>query len=161
MLKVKEVEVRPEHRLALSFSDGTKGVVDFRPLLKRKAFKALKDPEVFGRARVDLGAVEWPGDVGVATETLYAMAHDLPAPTTLEQANANELEVSLRELRQLANVTQTEIAAALGVDQGQLSRFERQDDRLVSSLRNYVSALGGQLELVATIGKKRVTLRGV
>ena len=161
MLKVKEVQVRPEHHLDVRFSDGTRKVIDFRPLLKRKAFKPLQDPKVFARAHVDLGAVEWPGDVGVATEALYAMGHDLPLPKRLEEADANELEVSLRELRQLADMTQGQVADALGIDQGQLSRFERQEDRRVSTLRSYVNALGGELELVATIGDRRITLRGV
>jgi hypothetical protein len=58
-------------------------------------------------------------------------------------------------------VTQTSAAAALEMDQGQLSRFERQEDRKLSTLRRYVAALGAELEVVAVLGKKRVTLRGV
>lgn len=160
MVKVREVEARPGHKLSVRFSDGTRGVADFTPLLSKRPFQKLKDDRVFAQAYVDHGAVEWPGEVGIATEALYAMAHDLRRPETIEQARANELEMGLRELRKLAGVTQAEAADELGMDQGQLSRFERGDDRLVSTLRRYVEALGGELEIVAVLGDKRITLRG-
>lgn len=99
--------------------------------------------------------------MGIATEALYAIAHGLPHPTTLEQAKANERAMSLREVRALAGVTQAEVAEEMGMDQGQLSRFERQDDRLLSTLRRYVEALGGELEIAAVLGDKRVVIRGV
>lgn len=161
LMKVREVEARPEYHLALQFSDGTSGVVDFRPMLARRAFKKLQDERGFAAAYVDHGAVTWPGDIAVATEALYAMAHGLPHPETLEAVRANELTVSLQELRKLMGVTQAEAAAATGMDQGQLSRFERQDDRLLSTLRRYVAALGCEIEVVAVVGEKRMTLRGV
>jgi DNA-binding XRE family transcriptional regulator len=161
MIRVRSVEALPGYNLAVRFSDGTRGVVDFGPMLARRPFKKLQDEELFARAYVEHGAVTWPGDIDVATEALYAMAHELPKPLTHEDARANELEVSLRELRALAGVTQEEVARAMGMDQGQLSRFERRDDRLLSTLRRYVEALGGKLEIAAVVGDKRLTLRGV
>lgn len=160
-IKVREVEAQPEHRLSLRFSDGTRGVVDFRPLLDKSPFRKLRDDALFAKAHVEHGAVVWPGDLDIATEALYAMAHALPRPETFEQARANELEVSLRELRKLAGVTQGQVSDAMGMDQGQISRFERADDRLLSTLRRYVEALGGELEITARIGDKTVRLRGV
>jgi hypothetical protein len=161
MIRVRDVEAQPGHHLALQFSDGTSGVVDFRPMLSRRAFGKLQDEQVFAGAHVDHGVLTWPGDIDIATEALYAMAHDLPIPETFERAQSNELAVSLRELRRMAGVTQAEAAAATGMDQGQLSRFERQEDRLLSTLRRYVAALGGEIEVVAVLGDKRVPLRGV
>jgi len=161
MIKVREVRAKSGHRLDLWFSDGTRGVADVRALLARRALSALRDEALFKKVYVEHGAVAWPGDIGVATEALYALVHDLQHPTSIEDALANEREVSLREFRRLAGVTQVEAAEALAIDQGQLSRFERQDDRLVSSLRKYVEALGGQLEVVAVLGNKRITLTGV
>ena len=161
MMKVKEVQVQPGYKLALRFSDGTKGTADLRSLVSRRPFQKLRDADVFAQAHLDHGAVEWPGEIGIATEALYAMAHGLPKPETLEQAWKNELQMSLRELRELAGSTQNEVAGELEMDQGQLSRFERQDDRLLSTLRRYVEALGGELEVTAVLGDKRITLRGV
>ncbi len=50
------------------------------------------------------------------------------------------------------------------MDQADISRLEGRtsfDDCVVSTLKRYVSALGGQLELVATFGDKKIILTGV
>ncbi len=160
-IKIRQVEARPDHHLHLRFSDGTSAVADFRPMLTKRAFRKLRDERLFAKAHVERGTVAWPGEIDIAPAALYALAHSLQQPETLEQARANEREMSLRELRQLAGATQVDVAKALGIDQGQLSRFERREDRLLSTLRRYVEALGGELEVVAVVGDKRVPLRGV
>ncbi len=71
------------------------------------------------------------------------------------------LEMQLAELRELAGRTQVEVAAETKMAQAEISRMERRDDHLVSTLRRYVEALGGELEVVARIGDKTVRLRGV
>ncbi len=71
------------------------------------------------------------------------------------------LELDLKQLRELANVPQTEVAATLDTTQSQVSRFEARDDHLVSTLRKYVEALGGKLEVVARFDDKTVKLRSV
>jgi hypothetical protein len=45
--------------------------------------------------------------------------------------------------------------------QSALSRIERRSDNPIAALPNYVEALGGELEVVAVMGKKRVTLQGI
>lgn len=163
MIKVRTAEALKDHRLALTFSDGTSGIVDLSEHTKRKPFRALQDERVFRRTAVENGAVEWPdGDVGIATEALYALAHGLKKPETLADAFRNELHMSLRELRRVAGLTQVDAANALDWDQGQLSRFERQEDMRVSSLREYVvGVLGGELEVIAVLGDKRIAIRGI
>jgi predicted transcriptional regulator len=71
------------------------------------------------------------------------------------------LESSLAEARKLSGKTQTEVAAALEKAQSEISRIEGQDDWLLSTLKRYVEALGGELEVVAVLGDKRLRLRGV
>lgn len=163
MIKVKEVKALSAHRLSLRFSDGTNGVADLTAMLRENSWgKKVSKPKVFATASVDLGAVEWEGTgVGIAQAILYAMVHGLKRPESFEDASDNELAVSLKELRKIAGASQTSVSATMGMDQSQLSRFERSDDRMVSTLRRYVKALGGELEVVAVIGDKRVTLRGV
>ena len=56
---------------------------------------------------------------------------------------------TLTKLREAAAVTQTELAQRLGKRQPAISRLERQDDALISTLREYIAALGGELELRA------------
>lgn len=57
----------------------------------------------------------------------------------------------LRELRKLAGKAQSEMAAVLRVKQPSVSKLERQADMYLSTLRTYVEALGGQLELVVRL----------
>src|SRR5207302_1954627 len=71
------------------------------------------------------------------------------------------LEMSLREMRELAGKTQIEVAAVIEKTQGELSRLERRDDYFLSTLRRYIEALGGELEVIARFGDKTVRLRGV
>lgn len=60
------------------------------------------------------------------------------------------LEMNLQELRQqVANLNQEEVAEILDVTQGYVSRLERRSDMTVSKLREYVSALGGEIEIKA------------
>ena len=71
------------------------------------------------------------------------------------------LEMSLRDLRETAGKTQVEVAAATEIAQGELSKLERRDDHLVSTVRRYVEALGGELEIIARFADKTVRLRGL
>jgi transcriptional regulator with XRE-family HTH domain len=55
---------------------------------------------------------------------------------------------SLRQLRQVAGKAQADIAAALKIKQPSVSKIERQTDMHLSTLRSYIEAIGGELELV-------------
>ena len=67
------------------------------------------------------------------------------------QVAADILEMNLKEVRELLGKTQEQLAAVANIDQSQLSRTERREDHLVSTLRQYIEALGGELE-VPTLG---------
>ncbi len=68
---------------------------------------------------------------------------------------------SLKELRELLRLTQAALAQRLEIDIPPVSRIENRSDHLVSTIRAYVEALGGKLEIVAVFNGKRVKLRGV
>src|SRR5437870_2220307 len=68
------------------------------------------------------------------------------------------LEMDLRELRERRGKTQAELAALIEASQGEVSRAERRDDHLVSTLRAIVEGLGGKLEITAVFGDERVHL---
>ncbi len=78
-----------------------------------------------------------------------------------KKAKEMSFEMELRDLREAAGVTQVELAKEAEIAQSELSKIERRDDHLISTLRRYVRALGGDLEVVAVLGNKRITLRGV
>lgn len=78
-----------------------------------------------------------------------------------QRVDADVLEMNLRALRESTGKTQEEIAAAASMGQSEVSRIERRDDYLLSTLRRYINALGGELEITAVLGGKRITLHGV
>ncbi|MBI3089637.1 MAG: XRE family transcriptional regulator [Candidatus Tectomicrobia bacterium] len=68
------------------------------------------------------------------------------------EARAAELmaeEMSLRDLRRAHHLTQQRLAELLGVGQEGISRLEKRSDLLLSTLRGYLEAMGGQLRIVA------------
>lgn len=69
--------------------------------------------------------------------------------------------LTLAELRRLRGLTQVEVATAAGMDQSELSKAERRADHRLSTLRRYIEALGGELEVVARFGSERVHLKEV
>jgi len=74
------------------------------------------------------------------------------------------VHLTLRTIREATGKTQVDVTGASQMDQADISRLEGRtsfDDCVVSTLKRYVSALGGQLELVATFGDKKIILAGV
>jgi transcriptional regulator with XRE-family HTH domain len=73
------------------------------------------------------------------------------------------LNLTIRALRDAVGKTQVEVAADSSMDQSDVSRLEARkdfEDCLVSTLRRYVAALGGELELVAAFGDRKIILAG-
>jgi hypothetical protein len=58
---------------------------------------------------------------------------------------------SLRELRRIAGKAQADIASVLKIKQPSVSKIEKQTDMYLSTLRGYVEAIGGELELVVRL----------
>ena len=76
--------------------------------------------------------------------------NDLP-PKRRAKVNARAAELAtLRDLRIAALQTQEDMAQALGVGQDTISRLEQRSDMLLSTMRRYVEAMGGRLDLIAT-----------
>ncbi len=68
------------------------------------------------------------------------------------EARAAELieeESTLRELRTARDRSQVQIAERLGINQSAVSKLERRADMYVSTLRDLIRAMGGELEIVA------------
>jgi len=69
-------------------------------------------------------------------------------------------ELPLQELRQARALSQQELAEVLGLNQATVSMLERRTDMYLSSLRRFVEAMGGKLEISASFpdGKVRIQL---
>ena len=74
------------------------------------------------------------------------------------------VHLTMRTLREAAGKTQIDVAAASQINQADVSRLESRedsDDYQVSTLRRYLAALGGHLEIVGAFGNKRIVISGV
>jgi DNA-binding XRE family transcriptional regulator len=88
-----------------------------------------------------------------------------PARRRKIEARAKQLiaeEMTRRELRRAVKLTQAQMAKTLGVTQDSISRLEKRSDLLLSTLRQYVEAMGGKLSIVAEFpGRQAVILSGI
>ena len=64
--------------------------------------------------------------------------------------------IDLAAIRRAGGLTQIELAANLGVGQAQISKVERQDDMLISTLASYLTALGVHAQIVVEVGDQTV-----
>ncbi|MDF9617449.1 XRE family transcriptional regulator [Pseudomonas entomophila] len=99
------------------------------------------------------------------TKTLEEVMNSLPADLRAEaEQRGRELireEMTLQALRKTLELTQEGMAERLDIRQANVSKFEKRNDMLISTLRNYLEAMGGTLELVAHMpGRPPITLDG-
>lgn len=69
-------------------------------------------------------------------------------------------EMTLRDLRKACDLTQERMAELLDIGQDSVSRLEARTDLLLSTLRSYVNAMGGTLDLVARFPDRPVVVLG-
>lgn len=84
-------------------------------------------------------------------------------PAVVEQA-ARETEAMLQqmalvELREARKLTQDNLAKALNVGQGAISKLEKRTDMYLSSLESYIKAMGGQFRMIASFPDGEVEIK--
>ncbi len=67
-------------------------------------------------------------------------------------------EMPLQELRQARALSQEQLARTLGIKQASVSKLERRTDMYIQTLRNYIEAMGGQLEVIASFPGGKVKI---
>lgn len=87
------------------------------------------------------------------TKTFTDLAARTMSPEAIARAKARTqamlAEMPLAELRHALKLSQKEIAELLNVEQPSISKLEKRTDMYISSLRNFIEAMGGELEIVA------------
>ena len=68
-------------------------------------------------------------------------------------------EMNLAEMRQALSLTQATLAETLGVGQAEISKIENRPDLFLSTLRKYITAMGGDLEIRAVFPDHSVMLK--
>lgn len=75
-----------------------------------------------------------------------------------EMAARMLLDIPLVELRQARERTQRDLADAFGTTQANISQLEKRADVYLSTLRRYIEALGGELEITARFPSGEIRL---
>lgn len=65
-------------------------------------------------------------------------------------AEINSRQATLRRLREARALTQSTLAELLDMDQSEVSRLERRSDMMLSTLRRFVRATGGEMHIVVS-----------
>ncbi len=86
------------------------------------------------------------------TKTLNELKKQI-SPKVLKKADAKTkkmlAELPLNELRQARELSQEQLAEMLHIKQASVSKLERRTDMYISTLRNFIRAMGGDLEINA------------
>jgi transcriptional regulator with XRE-family HTH domain len=80
-----------------------------------------------------------------------------PERQAIVEARGEELYqeyLSLQELRKALAITQSDLADVLNIEQNNVSRLERRKDMKLSTLREFIEALGCELNLVVNVPGK-------
>ena len=70
-----------------------------------------------------------------------------------------EAEMGLGEVRRALKLSQEEIGQTLQINQGSVAKIEKRADMYVSTLRRFIEAMGGELEIVARFANHSVTIK--
>ncbi len=81
-------------------------------------------------------------------EKIASLSPERQARIKAETAHLQATYMTLKDLRRAHDMTQVHLAKQLGKSQVTIAQMEKRTDLLLSTLRHYVEALGGQLDLV-------------
>jgi len=114
--RIEAVEATAGHRLRLRWSGGAEAEIDFRPFLRRRAFRVLASEEEFGQARVgDWGhSLEWPSGAEIGADSLWL--------ETLSATGHGDARTFL-EWRHRHGLSLMEAADALGVSRRMVAYY--------------------------------------
>ena len=76
-----------------------------------------------------------------------------------EQVREAIQQMALDELRTAREFTQAELSQVLKVDQGSISKLERRTDMYIGTLRRYIEAMGGSLQIRAVFPDGEVQIK--
>lgn len=107
-------------------------------------------------------------DFDTSTERVQALREkvlsDADARAAYDELSAQVAErignrkARLGDVRRAVGLTQAQLAADLGMSQGDLSKLERRENLHLSTLSRFIQATGGQLRIVAVFGDTQVDL---
>ena len=142
--KAVKLEYGKGTTLFLTFQTGEVKAYDVAVLFEKYPFlAALKNRKLFTSGQLTGYGIIWNDDLDLETETVYEEGQTVSAeeiPVNMALANA------LLAARAKANMSQAELSAATGIDQGDISKIERGvANPSVATLRRLAKGLGAEL----------------
>ena len=125
MLKSIKLVLKEGTTFDLYFLDGIVKRYDILSLAdKFPQLNALKDRELFLKGKL-LGwsGVYWNDELDIECDTVYEEGEDVSS--TYDDIDIVVLGYKIRELRRNADLSQTELASKVGIDQSDLSKIEK------------------------------------
>jgi DNA-binding XRE family transcriptional regulator len=138
-------EVLPQCRIDIDAPDQSIGNwwIDVTAGKKRITLEYRKE-RGFGVFHDDAGFGEGPAEIYRTPERAAQRVAQL-----LHPGRRKDICLSLKDIRELYECSQVELAAKVGVQQSAISRFEQRDEVKLSTLAAAIRALGGELEIRA------------
>ncbi len=103
-------------------------------------------------AGATISDAEW-AQTGAAHERFKALLETKPRAKARHDAVLAEIssrQATLRRLREARALTQSTVGDLLDMDQSEVSRLERRSDMLLSTLKRFVQATGGEMHIVVS-----------
>lgn len=91
-------------------------------------------------------------DVFEALESIPGLNDNLTERQAAREQMEREHRIGLATIRQVAALTQAEVADKLGVRQTSVSRLEARPDMLLSTMKAYFDAVGAEAEITIRVG---------
>lgn len=79
----------------------------------------------------------------------------------MQKATVMIEDMDLAELRRARSLSQQQLATVLHVNQASVAKMEKRADMYLSTLRSYVEAMGGELQLTARFADRAVQIRSL
>jgi DNA-binding XRE family transcriptional regulator len=98
-------------------------------------------------------------DIIAALESIPGINDNLNERIAAREQMERSYRTSLAAIREVAALTQNEVAQKMGVAQSAVSRLERRDDWLLSTMKSYFDALGAEASLNIRIAGTNHTIR--
>ncbi len=78
--------------------------------------------------------------------------------TAQEKSQTLETEMALADLRRLLDLTQESLAATLHINQASVAKMEKRTDMYVGTLRRFIQAMGGELDIIARFPDRSIKI---
>ena len=149
MHRIKSVIPKDNYILYVVFQNGVEKEYDMHPLYQVfPQFKAFEKKEgLFEKVRVDVGGygISWNDDLDLDAEDIWEDGIEVGKKKIDVVA---ELAESLIKAREIANITQKELAERTGIYQADISKIERGlANPSLSTLKRLAEGMGMELQL--------------